>query len=248
MGQSVDGNEWAAQPFRKRGLQIVRYSPKERNIPNYAGEDALIRFYKDPAEWHGWIGDWEQVGNVTQDLARRDPFTNYGFWKAATEGLPTLPAGPGSEAIGGTGALPYDAMREYLRHIRCYLYTGTQPASYTLGLIEAMMTGVPVVSIPASYMALFPYGPHLFEGQEIADFEGSIVPLGMTRTTRGGIAISPDPAFAAVFLRDLLRDHAFAQAVGKRQRQRAIDLFGKDRVARDWATFLGVPVPQLVPA
>jgi hypothetical protein len=31
------------------GLEIVRYSPMERNIPGYIGEDALIRFYKDPA-------------------------------------------------------------------------------------------------------------------------------------------------------------------------------------------------------
>src|SRR3990167_8331695 len=54
--QSVEANERHAAPFRSDGLEIVRYSPKERNIPSYAGEDALIRFYKDPADWYGWTG------------------------------------------------------------------------------------------------------------------------------------------------------------------------------------------------
>jgi hypothetical protein len=59
-------------------------------------------------------------------------------------------------------------MRATLRRARAYLYTGTQPASYTLGLIEAMMTGVPVVSIGPSWMRVFPYGHELFEGHELA--------------------------------------------------------------------------------
>jgi glycosyltransferase involved in cell wall biosynthesis len=75
--------------------------------------------------------------------------------------------GPGSEDIGGPGALTYDEMRGWLRRARVYLYTGTQPASYTLGLIEAMMTGIPVVSIGPSWMDVFPYGPDLFEGHEL---------------------------------------------------------------------------------
>src|SRR5438477_8393397 len=56
VGQSVEGNERLMAPLKSEGLQIVRYSPKERNIPGYAGEDALIRFYKDPDEWKGWRG------------------------------------------------------------------------------------------------------------------------------------------------------------------------------------------------
>jgi len=124
VGQSVDGNERDAQQFHREGMEIVRYSPKERNIPNFAGQDALIRFYKDPDEWYGWTGEDAVVGNVTQQLLQRDPYTNFGFWRDATEGLPTLPAGPGSNAIGGLGSLDYHEMQAYLRRIRCYLYTG----------------------------------------------------------------------------------------------------------------------------
>ena len=146
-GQSNTYLERMMAAFRPDGLEIVRYSPKERNLPNYAGEDALIRFYKDPAEWGGWHGSDPVVGNVTQNMAERADACGLAFWQGSTAGLPVRPAGPGSQRIGGTGPLSYEQMREYLRAIRCYLYTGTRPASYTLGLIEALMTGVPVVSI-----------------------------------------------------------------------------------------------------
>jgi hypothetical protein len=94
VGQSVEGNERMMAPYREQGLQIVRYSPKERNIPGYAGEDALIRFYKDPAEWGGWTGEDARVINITQHLRQRDPYTNWRFWEKATAGLPRLALGP----------------------------------------------------------------------------------------------------------------------------------------------------------
>ena len=219
VGQSVEGNEAAAQPFRSEGLEIVRYSPKERNIPNYAGEDALIRFYKDPDEYGGWTGSEPVVINITQHLRQRHPYTNYGFWHAATQGLNALPLGPGSEEIGGPGALSYEDMHAWLRKARVYLYTGTQPASYTLGLIEAMMTGIPVVSIGPSWHRIFPYGPDLFEGHEIT------------------AAWADDPAQARDHLVALL-DGQRPQAMSERQRERAIELFGKDKIKAEWAAYL----------
>lgn len=229
VGQSVDGNEHDAAPFRAEGLEIVRYSPKERNIPGYAGEDALIRFYKDPDEWYGWTGEQAVVGNVTQGLKQRDDsaqggadWTNYGFWQAATEGLPTLPAGPGSEAIGGLGSLSYDEMRAYLRRIRCYLYTGTQPASYTLGLIEAMMTGVPIVSIGPAHMTLFPYVPQMFEAHE----------LGLKWS-------ADDPSEANGQLRWALDHYHACEEMAFMQRKAAIELFGIDTIREQWAAYLG---------
>jgi hypothetical protein len=220
VGQSVDGNEAQAQPFRRDGLEIVRYSPRERNIPNFAGEDALIRFYADPAEWHGWTGAEPVVIQVTQHLRQRDPYTNWGFWEQATAGLHRMPLGPGSEVIGGPGALSYDDMKAWLRHARVYCYTGTQPASYTLGLLEAMMTGIPVISIGPAHMRIFPYGPDLFEGHELAS--------GWT----------DNPATAATQLRLLLEDHDEAKRVSEHQRQRAIELFGVDRIKAEWTAFL----------
>ncbi len=224
VGQSVDGNELQAQPFRREGLEILRYSPKERNIPNYAGEDALIRFYKDPAEWGGWTGENAVVINITQHLRQRDPYTNWGFWEAATAGLPRQALGPGSEVLGGPGELTFGEMQDALRTARCYLYTGTQPASYTLGLIEAMMTGIPVVSIGPAHMRIFPFGPDLFEGHEIVG--------------PGGSMGTDDPAKARAWLQELLQRPSAAQYSSGKQRRRAIERFGIDTIREQWRAFL----------
>ena len=221
VGQSVEGNERMMAPLRDDGLQIVRYSPKERNIPGYAGEDALIRFYKDPAEWSGWTGESPQVLNITQHLRQREPYTNWGFWESATAGLNRVPAGPGSDAIGGTGEVSFRVMKELLREMRCYLYTGTQPASYTLGLIEAMMTGCPVISIGPSHMRIFSYGPDLFEGHEI------------TRIGHDSVAGARNAIV------NMLQDWDVARSIGAEQRTRAIDLFGMDTIGAQWKAFLG---------
>ena len=218
VGQSVTSNEQEAAPFRERGLEVVRYSPKEANIPGYVGADALIRFYKDPAEWYGWTGHAARVINVTQNLKQRDPYTNWRFWEAATDGLRRNALGPGSEAIGGPGSLTEADMKAWLRLGRAYLYTGTQPASYTLGLIEAMMTGIPILSIGPEWMDVFPYGPDLFEGHEIAGYWTN------------------DPSEANKILRDWLDKGAGSWS--QRTRQRAIELFGIDTIRAQWAEYL----------
>jgi len=227
-GQSNPSLEQTMRRLRPEGLEVVRYSPAERRGfgDAYAGEDALIRFGKYPDDYGPWIGDWPVVGNVTQDMVARGDACGLGFWKAATAGLPVLPAGKGSEAIGGAGVLSYPQMLDYLRHIRVYAYTGTQPASYTLGLIEAMLSGVPVVSIdPASWGT---HGdPNLFEGAEI------VVPWDIP-----GLS---GPAKVRTQLRTLLDYPYLAMERGRASRQRAVDLFGIANVARQWAAFLGTP-------
>jgi hypothetical protein len=236
VGQSVEHNERMMAPLRREGLQIVRYSPKEANIPGYAGSDALIRFYKDSDEWKGWTGDVSTVINITQHLYQREPYTNWGFWEQATTGLRRTPLGPGSEAIGGLGELTYEEMQRWLREARCYLYTGTQPASYTLGLIEAMMTGIPVISIGPTWMRIFPYGPDLFEA---AAWDDSWAEDKMPPTIVPADAVFNDPVRANKALRVLLDYPDKARNISTNQRQRAIELFGKDRIGAQWKAFLG---------
>lgn len=222
VGQSVEQNEREATSYRSRGLEIVRYSPREMHIPGFAGEDALIRFYKDPAEWMGYTGDDRVVTNVTQNLAGRHPWTNAEFYLRATEGLACKPGGPNSEVLpGGVGELELNAMKQLLVDSRVYLYTGTQPASYTLGLLEALMTGIPVISIGPSWMGIFPYGQHLFEGHLL------------------GSGCSDDPRVARDILRGLLEDHALARQVGQHQRWRTIQEFGVEAVGAAWKEYLG---------
>jgi glycosyltransferase involved in cell wall biosynthesis len=122
-------------------------------------------------------------------------------------------------------------MRALLRACKVYLYTGTQPASYTLGLIEAMMTGIPVVSIGPSWMRIFPFGPALFEGHEL---------VGMNGSTK--VFPYDSPADARLALQLYVEHDGWAPTNSDIFRRRAIDLFGIDTIADQWAAHLGVKV------
>jgi glycosyltransferase involved in cell wall biosynthesis len=72
-------------------------------------------------------------------------------------------------------------------------------------------------------MNIFPYGSELFEGHEFAS------------------AWSDDPNRARGYLQRWLDHPGIAEERGHEQRERFIEHFGRDRIAQDWAAFLGVP-------
>lgn len=220
VGQSTHQNEHKAWPYVQDGLEVVRYSPKERNLPNHAGESALIRFYKHPMEWDGWHGSGEYVLLLSQNPRERAHWTNLPWVQSATEGLPVQWVGPQTEELGGLGKVPTDELKRLMRGARVMFYSGTQPASYTLALIEAMMIGTPVVSIDPSAFDMFPYSDRLYEGHAIA-------PLW-----------AATPGEANEVLRELLDDHDYAKRVSRVSRERAIMLFGRDRIADAWDGWL----------
>ena len=240
-GQSNPDLERHMGVYVAHGLQIVRYSPAERRYfeslgPRcFAGQDALIRFGKYPDDYGPWDGDQAVVGNVTQDMQQRGDSCGLSSWLNSTIGLPARPAGKGSEALpGGIGQLSYEDMLDYLRHIRVYLYTGTRPASYTLGLIEAMLSGVPVVSIGPAIWGNGWDGGALFEGHEIA--------YSPSMELFGGDYDPNDRRWIRLMLEVLLsgRDEAReARELAHIQRSTARTMFDVATVGAQWQEFLG---------
>ncbi len=223
IGQSNPLLEHEMSRFRRLGMEVVRYSPAERRafepLGAWAGEDAMIRFAKFPSDYAPWIGDDRVVGNVTQNLDVRGDHCGLGFWQAATKGLPVKLAGLGSERMGGVGTLSYAGMADYLRHLRAFCYMGTQPASYTLALMEVMLAGVPIVSIGPGAMWL----PALFEGHEL---------VGLW---------SDFPVVARADLAYLLADDVAAKAASHAMHDRGVALFGAETIGAQWLAYLGNP-------
>lgn len=218
VGQTDPHLETTAGFYRSQGLERVAYSPREANIPNHSGYDALIRFYVDEREFSGWVGDEPYILNITQKLFQRGEATSPDFWNEATAGLDATPIGEGTD----TGIVTFDQMKDYLRHARAYLYTGTRPASLTLGLLEALVTGIPVVSIgPARWGGGLDWLPGVFEGHEWAS------------------AWSNDPEGAKSVLSTLLANPDEARLMSEAQRQKAVRTFGKGSVMASWKAFLG---------
>ena len=86
--------------------------------------------------------------NITQILKARGDNCHYNEIMQTLAGFPAIVYG-NNDDLGGMngGALSWDLLKGAMRDNRVFLYGGTWPAPYTLSFIEAMMTGIPIVSI-----------------------------------------------------------------------------------------------------
>ena len=231
IGQSTPAIEARMYQYRGMGMQIVRYSPREANLSPTAGCDKIIRFYKDEREFGHWVGAGNEVITFAQDMAHRGQHCNYDAFVQITQGFNAHVYGPkneGSGALNG-GFMTYGDMQQKLRDARVYIYTGTQPASYVLNLIEAMMTGIPIVALgPVHGNSL-----NIGKGADLYEIP-DIIKNGVNGFW------SDDIAQCRTWVQALLDDPKLARRIGEMGRQTAIDLFGKDVIQKKWAEFLGV--------
>ncbi len=227
IGQSVKHIEDRLLPCRADGLKIVRYSPKEANIPNYIGADAMIRFYKDEDQYQGWTGELPQVVSFSQSLKGRRQFCHYDEIFPVIEAFNGTVYGPGNEDLGkfNGGQVPYEKQVELMQKSRVMPYGGTWPAPYTLSFIEAMMTGLPVVAVSKA-IAHYPQYEAIdfYEVDEIlSQCEGIVcdtVDDMLYQTQR------------------LLNDPGHALNISRKQRELAVQMFGKKVISKQWEDFL----------
>lgn len=227
IGQSTSKIEKMLTPYKAEGMEVCRYSPREQLIEDNIGFDAMIRFYKDPKEFQAWIGAGTDVITIAQDMKHRAEFCNFDVFMKATEGFRRALYGPNNEnapEVSG-GLLTYEDMKQKLRDARAYFYTGTQPASYTLNFIEAMMTGIPVVAV----------GPKFANSLKIAG-ETYEIPDIIHNGVNG--FWSDDIEELRQDLSRLIKDVKFARYIGKNGRETAIELFGKDKTREHWQKYL----------
>ncbi len=231
IGQSVESIEKTMYKLSRQGLKIVRYSPAETSIPSYAGHDAIIRFHKDPNEFKDWNGQNKQVITVAQSMSHptRIRELNYNLFLEVTKELPVKLYGIGNEDSGeiNGGILTYEELLAAYRDNRVFFYTGTKPASYTLGFIEAWMTGIPVVAI----------GPELaydtFHKQRTYEVH-KLIESGVTGYWSDSVADLRS------YIKKLLDNPDLGKKIGEAGRRRAIELFGKQTIKKQWGNFFGM--------
>ena len=226
IGQSTGAIERELQPYRNEGMQIVRYSPTERNLENYAGVDALIRFYKDENEYNNWNGDKPEIITFAQSMKSRGEFMFSGVWERIAKGFPAKVYGPGNEDMGefNGGALDYDGQKKLYRDARVMLYTGTYPAAYTLTFIEAMMTGIPIVAI----------GPGLWN---LGHFSDTYEVPQLIQHGQNGFCHNDIKELKSCLQR-LLDDKEYARKIGEAGRRTALAHFSKTIIKDQWRAFL----------
>jgi hypothetical protein len=226
IGQSIKDNENSLAIMRNQGLKIVRYSPCEQRIPGYLGEDAIIRFYADKEEYKDYSGEIPIVITLCQSMKRRGKFCGFDIFEEVTRPFPRVIFGPDNEESGMSGgAISYEDMKNTLRHYRCYFYTGTYPASYTLNFIEAFMTGIPVVAIGPSLANLDEFPNHYL--YEVDQF------------IQNGVNgfISEDKNELRTYVQNLIENPELAKQIGQEGRNTAISLFDREIIAKQWEEF-----------
>lgn len=226
IGQCVGHQEMILRRLKAQGLEIVRYSPTEENLPNYAGSDALIRFYKDQDEYSLWQGTIPRILNITQSMLQRSDFVQYYEIKKVTEALPIDIYGIGNEKLPNCeGEVSDEKQKALYRQYRVYIYGGTWPAPYTLSFIEAMMTGIPMIAIGKGLVEKTK-GVEFYEVPEIID-DG-----------RNGY-VSDDLNYLRAAAETMLNNYEHAQQISGAGRATAIELFGKSNIKKQWEAFYG---------
>jgi len=224
IGQCVSSQEVAMKPFRDAGLKVVRYSPKEKTIPDYCGEDAIIRFYKDPEEFHSWNGNNKSVITFAQSMPLRGQACNYEFFENTTKSYARKLFGPGNEKAGtiNQGKVSFPDLQKAMRDHAVYFYTGTHPASYTLNFIEAWMTGIPIVAIGPKHG-----NASYFPNHNLYEID-SLIKNGSTGF------ISDDTTKLKDYIDSLLVDRNLAEQISTEARVEAIRIFGKETIINQW--------------
>lgn len=225
IGQSHVDVELRLAPMRDDGLKIIRYSNNEVSIQNYIGSDALIRFYKDENELYGWTGDTGDVISFAQSLKGRRDHCHYDEIISVISRFNGAVYGPGNDDLGSYngGAIPYELQIKKMQDAGVMIYGGTAPASYTLSFMEALMVGLPIVAINNS-MANIIYDFPFYEVESIlSEIDGAVCSslVEMVNKTQ-----------------ELLSDKNYAKSLSLRQRELAIDLFGKEKIKKQWENFL----------
>jgi len=237
IGQSSDSVEILLANFKSAWgdrFKIVRYSPNERFHLNYAGSDALIRFYKDSNEYKGWYGAHQNVPSTVlmalQAAPERGTFGKFENLADYTEGLNRVLIGPRNEGYAHRMRVFYPNYEEYKRFLQsCTVlcYGGMIPASYTLTFIEAMLTGMPIVALDKNlwvgeHRVWCP--PDVYEVEELIDSECVVHSWESLRPT----------------LDELMTDRVALERISHTNRLNAEMLFDKRKIEKQWRTLLGL--------
>jgi hypothetical protein len=140
IGQSNSNLEKTISELKRLGLEVVRYSEKESLINGAAKSNAVIRFYKDEADFEPWNGkDQDIFFSSNSYLKRRHQMFhlsesvlnfNHFFW-----------CGDDSRY----GSLDFEFFKKKMASSRFCFLVVANPAPYNLTMIEYMAAGCPIL-------------------------------------------------------------------------------------------------------
>lgn len=223
--------ELITQQFRQQGLKIVRFSPKERTIPNYAGDDAVIRSPMNPNEYSNWTGKDKTVITFNNFFEKRSYVSNTPLYLKIRNEFPDifhLYGAYNEDCKLSEGFLSDKEQKEKYRSAGIYFALGSKPASLTYNFMEALLTGTPVIT----------WGSQLGNSIDNSDWKNTYeVPDLFENGTH--CMYSDNPKELIEYITLLLKDRQFAEKISKQGREKAISIWDKNTVIKQWEDFFG---------
>jgi hypothetical protein len=169
----------------------------------------VIRPCADPDDYHGFHGTRPVALRVANQVMQRPERFAWPAHVAITRGQPTELVGHNPELEGVVPAASWDELKARYREHRAYVHSAGAGLDdgYNLGVVEAMMTGMPVVSLSGS--------------------ESPVVD-GVSGYS------SDDVNYLNARLGALLADRDLAMQLGRGARQRALELFDVAPFVAGW--------------
>lgn len=222
--------ELYTKQFKCDNFKIIRNSPRERTIPNYAGDDAIIRTYVDENIYNNWNGNELSVLTFNNFFALRETVSNTNIYlrikNRLNKNIPFKLYGMFNENCNEClGTLSWEEQKKEYRNNRVYFALGSKPATATFNLVEALMTGIPIVTWNKK---LGSSNEHDFlETYEVPDF---------IKNKFNGIC-SDDEFEIENEIKNIINDFDYAKALSIEGRKTAIELFGKEKIKQQWKDF-----------
>lgn len=210
----------------KFNLYLIRNSPQEQTIKDYAGHSSIIRGYVDETIYKDWSGEIPQVLTFANDFNARLRHCNYNCYRIyMKEIFPHIPAalqGYGNENVTKKKAISWDEQVALYKKYAVYFNLNSPPASLTYSFVEALMTGIPIVSI----------GPKLGSIDNVDTYE---VPKILINGENGFYSDSVE--WLRGYINMLLNDRELGKKIGAAGRKTALSLFSKQIIKEQWEIF-----------
>ncbi len=196
-----------------KNLTLVFISKAKKDDWELDGEIILPGI--DHTEYGGYTGNVGKVLRVDNFLMERDIMLGYSIQEKLLSGIPSTLLGLNPNIAGSYVPKDWEELKGFMRSHRVYLNTTLDPYEdgYNLAMLEAMATGMSVVSTAN------PSSP-------IED--------GMDGY------VSSDEIYLRGKIEELLKNRSLAKTLGRKARETVMEKFPLERFIWEWKRILGV--------
>lgn len=209
-------------PFRNK-VKKVALSEQEKYLHGYL-PDAVIRQSVDTNVYSGWNGSTDKVLTVNKWLKKRGDVSCWNIYDYVTKDFNRLVCGFGNEDIEfALSNLPQEDIQELRKNCGVYFSTCSKPGGVTYTFVEALSTGIPMVSI----------------GPKLGNYMPDIPTFDAHNFIQNGVNgfWSDNPEQLKIFIKELLTNKDLASKIGQKGRETAIKHFSIEKCTSDWENF-----------